>query len=126
LTGQRQRKRGIVEHCDARAVKPHVSLHLRKEGLKQALFGAENQRQGEGERVTRVGKHTLFLGIYNAIFDFPCFIFGEDRFTIDTDKRRVWRDDSHRLRAAVGDAAGNSVRPERFPAGADGGNGVVR
>ena len=54
------------------------------------------------------------------------FVFGEDRFTIDADKRRVLRDDGYRLRAAVGDAAGNSLRPERFPAGADGGNGVVR
>jgi len=126
LTGQRQRERLIVEPGNAGAVKTHPGLYLRKEGLKQALFGAEDQRQGEGERVSLAGKHRFFLRINNAVFDFPGFVFEEDRFTIDADKRRVLRDDGYRLRAAVGDAAGNTLRPERFPAGADGGHGVVR
>jgi len=126
LTGQCQRNRLCVEHRYAGAVKTHVSLHLWKEGLEQALFGAERQRQGEGERVSQAEKHRFFLRINNAVFDFPGFVFEEDRFTIDADKRRVLRDDGYRLRAAVGDAAGNTLRPERFPAGANGGHGVVR
>ena len=127
LAGQCQRKRLIDELHDAGAVKSHPGLHLRKEGFEQALFGAKHQRQGEGERVTRAGKDALFLRINNAVFDFPGFVFGEDRFAINADKRRVVvRNDSHRQRAAVGDAAGKPLWPARFPAGADAGYGVVR
>jgi len=122
MTGQCQRKRPVVEQGNAGAVKTHPGLHLRKEGLEQALFGAERQRESKGERVSRAGKHRFFLLINNAVFDFPGFVFGKDRFTIDADKRRVMRDDGHRLRAAVGDAAGNTLRPERFAAGADAGD----
>ena len=47
LTGQRQRERLVVELGNAGAVKTHPGLYLRKAGLKQAPFGAEDQRQGE-------------------------------------------------------------------------------
>ena len=70
LTGQCQRERLVVELGNAGAVKTHPGLYLRKEGLKQALFGAEDQRQGEGERVSLAGKHRFFLCINDAVFDF--------------------------------------------------------